>query len=156
MQIEIIDAPLRISLFGYHGSLDRESVPVVGKRLMDKMWREVQACGLKTKGINHWVYLPDSMMFTGIELAEDVTAVSTLAPLEVSLERYLRHVHTGPYSHLPQIWPQLVDELKQQGEVPAKPSLEIYGHWKEDPSKCETTILIALNQAIKKGIHDAS
>ena len=150
MQIEIIDAPLRISLFGYHGSLDRESVPVVGKRLMDKMWREVQANGLKTKGINHWVYLPDSMMFTGIELAEGATANGTLEPLEVSLERYLRYVHTGPYSELPQIWPQLVDGLKQQGEVPAKPSLEIYGHWNQDPSKCETTILIALNRDDKK------
>ena len=94
MQIEIIDAPLQISLFGYHGSLDGESVPVVGKRLMDKMWREVQANGLKTKGINHWVYLPDSMMFTGIELAEGATANGTLEPLEVSLERYLRYVHT--------------------------------------------------------------
>ncbi len=146
MKIEIIDAPLRISLFGYHGSLDGESVPVVGKRLMDKMWREVQALSLKTKGINHWVYLPDSMMFTGIELAEGTPAVGTLEPLEVSLERYLRFVHTGPYSELPQIWPKLVAEIKQRGETPAKPSLEIYGHWNEDPAKCETTILISLKR----------
>ena len=90
------------------------------------------------------------MMFTGIELAEGATANGTLEPLEVSLERYLRYVHTGPYSELPQIWPQLVDGLKQQGEVPAKPSLEIYGHWNQDPSKCETTILIALNRDDKK------
>jgi effector-binding domain-containing protein len=144
MQIEIIDAPHRISLVGYHGTLDGESVPVVGKRLMDKMWREVQALGLKSKGINHWVYLPDSMMFTGIELAEKTTAIGTLEPLTVSLNRYLRFVHTGPYSELPQIWPQLVAEIKQRGETPTKPSLEIYGHWNEDPSKCETTILISL------------
>ena len=144
MQIEIIDTPLQISLFGYYGSLDGKSVPEVGKSLMDKMWREVQALGLKTKGINHWVYLPDSMMFTGIELAEGTPAVGTLEPLEVSLERYVRFVHTGPYSALPQIWPQLVAEIKQRGETPTKPSLEIYGHWNEDPSKCETTILISL------------
>ena len=146
MPIEIINTPLRISLFGYHGSLDGESVSVVGKGLMDKMWHEVQARGLKTKGINHWVYLPDSMMFTGIELTDGTTAVGSLEPLEVSLERYLRYVHTGPYSELPQVWPQLVDVLKQQGEVPAKPNLEIYGHWNEDPSKCETTILISLKR----------
>ena len=144
MQIEIIDAPHRISLVGYHGTLDGESIPVVGKRLMDKMWREVQALGLKSKGINHWVYLPDSMMFTGIELAEGTPAIGTLEPLAVSLSRYLRFVHTGPYSELPQIWPQLVAEIKQRGETPTKPSLEIYGHWNEDPSKCETTILISL------------
>ena len=117
---------------------------MVGKGLMDKMWREIQAIGLKTKGINHWVYLPDSMMFTGVELADGVTANGPLEPLDVSLKRYLRYVHTGPYSTLPQIWPQLVAELKQLGETPAKPSLEIYGHWNEDPSKCETTILISL------------
>ena len=146
MHIEIIDAPLRISLVGFYGALDGESVPVVGKRLMDKMWREVQDLGLKTKGINHWVYLPDSMMFTGIELAEGTTAIGTLEPLDLSLERYLRYVHTGPYSTLPQIWPQLFAELKQQGENPTNPCLEIYGHWNQDPSKCETTIVIGLNR----------
>jgi effector-binding domain-containing protein len=146
MDIEIIDAPRRISLVGYHGVLDGDSVAVVGKGLMDKMWHEVQSLGLKTKGINYWVYLPDSKMFTGIELAEATTAIGTLEPLDVSLERYLRHVHTGPYSTLPQIWPQLFDKLNQQGEIHTKPCLEIYGHWNQDPSKCETTILIGLKR----------
>ena len=146
MQLEIIDNPLRINLVGYHGALDGDSVAVVGKRLMDNMWREVQDLGIKTKGKNHWVYLPDAAMFTGVELAEGFEGIGTLEELEVSLERYLRHVHWGLYSELPQIWPQLFAQLKQRGETPTKPNLEIYGHWNDDPAKCETTILIGLNR----------
>ncbi len=146
MQIDIIEAPIRISLVGCGGDLDGDVVAVVGKRFMDKMWREVQNRGLKTKGINHWVYLPGSRIFTGVELADGVSERGTLEESDVCLDRYLKYVHTGAYSTLPQIWPQLFALLKQRGEIPTSPCLEIYGHWNDDPAKCETTILIALSR----------
>ena len=72
--------------------------------------------------------------------------IGTVQKLELKLDRYLRHVHTGDYSLLPQIWPLLFAHLKERNEVPRYPNLEIYGHWNAEPSKCETTILIGLDQ----------
>ena len=147
MQYEIINSPLHITLLGLRGAINGETVPVVGKRLMDAMWGVIHAYDIKTKGINHWVYLPNSEMFVGVELAAaQSNQVAGLAPLEVSLARYLRHVHQGAYSELPQIWPQLMAEIKQQSETPVFPNLEIYGHWHSDETKCETTIIIGLKQ----------
>ncbi|MEZ4706267.1 MAG: GyrI-like domain-containing protein [Caldilineaceae bacterium] len=147
MQYEIINSPFHVTLFGFRGTIDGETVPVVGKRLMDMLWGVVHAHKIKTKGINYWVYLPNSEMFAGVELAaEQSNPIGQLDPLEASLERYLRHVHKGPYAQLPQIWPQLMAALKQQGEAPAFPNLEIYGHWHSDETKCETTIIIGLKQ----------
>ena len=145
MNIEISGEAFRVTLFGYGGAIDDGDVPASGKRLMDRMWRDVRAGHIKTKGISHWVYLSNSAMFTGVELTEPTTDIGTLEKLDVSLERYLRHVHVGPYATLPQIWPLLFSQLKERDEVPRCPNLEVYGHWNEDPSKCETTILIGLD-----------
>ena len=147
MQYEIINSPFHVTLFGVRGTISGEIVPVVGKRLMDAMWTEVHAYDIKTKGINHWVYLPNSAMFVGVELAAaQADRNGGLEQLKVSLDRYLRHVHKGPYSELPQVWPQLMADLKQQGETSVLPNLEIYGHWHSDETKCETTIIIGLKQ----------
>ena len=64
--------------------------------------------------------------------------------LGVSLDRYVRYLHVGPYSTLGAIWRQLMEELEQRGEKPQYPHLEIYEHWNADEAKCETTILIGL------------
>lgn len=58
--------------------------------------------------------------------------------------RYMRHVHVGPYRALPQTWKVLKAELAARGEVVGSPSLEVYGHHCDDPSRLETTILIGL------------
>ncbi len=144
MNIKISGEPFRVALLGYGGAINDGDVAASGKRLMDRMWRDIQDRHIKTKGINHWVYLSNSAMFTGVELAEPTTDVGTLEKLNVSLDRYLRHVHVGPYSTLPRIWPLLFAQLKARDEVPKCPNLEVYGHWNKDPSKCETTILIGL------------
>lgn len=141
---EIINEPFRVSLFGYGAPITDGDVPTSGKRLMDRMWQEVQAQNIATKGINHWVYLPNSMIFVGVEVDRPLSNAGTLEKMEVSLERYLKHLHVGPYAALPQIWPQLMTQLAQGKEEPRYPHLEIYGHWNFDPTKCETTILIGL------------
>ena len=144
--MEILQEPFRVTLFGYGGAIDGDGIGPTGKRYMDKMWQEVRTSGIKTKGINHWVYLPNSTMFTGVELTEPTAEHGTLEKLDVTLDRYLRHVHTGDYATLPHIWPWLFAQLKEQNEISKYPSLEIYGHWNPDPSKCETTILIGVEQ----------
>jgi L-rhamnose mutarotase len=144
--MSIETTPYHVTLVGFRGAITAEGIPTVGKRLMDNLWREVKARGLKTKGINYWVYLPESMMFTGVELAEGSAEIGAMEELKVSLDRYYRHVHTGPYSDLAQVWPELFAKLQQQGESPSCPSLEIYGHWNPDPALCQTTILHGLAQ----------
>ena len=144
MNIEIASVPFRVTLFGYRGLIKNGIVHASAKPLMDRMWKEVQDRRIKTMGINHWVYLPDSMILTGIELKEPTTDVGTLESLDVSLERYVKYLHVGPYSTLGAIWPQLMEELKQRGEKPQYPNLEIYGHWNADETRCETSILIGL------------
>ncbi len=144
MNIEIASDPFRITLFGYRGLIKDGIVHASAKPLMDRMWQEVQDCRIKTTGINHWVYLPDSTIFTGVEFKDPATDVGTLEALDVSLDRYVRHLHVGPYSTLGAIWPQLMGEIKQRGEKQQYPNLEIYGHWNADETKCETTILIGL------------
>ncbi len=144
MNLEISTEPFRVTLFGYCGLIGNGNVPAAGKQLMDRMWKEVQSHKIVTKGINHWVYLPNSMIFVGVELVDPFSDAGTLEKKEITLERYLKYLHVGPYATLPQIWPELFTQLKHRNEEPRFPSLEIYGHWNPDPTKCETTILIGL------------
>lgn len=147
MQIEIIDQPFQVLLFGFGGEIAGGDIPTTGKRLMDKMWNEIQAAGIKTQGINHWVYLPQSRMFSGvqaIQAVEEVESLGVLEKLEVRLGRHLRYVHRGEYSKLPQVWKELMVLLNDRGLRPTLPNLEVYGHWNPDPAQCETTILIGL------------
>ena len=67
-----------------------------------------------------------------------------LEPLDFELRRYCRHIHIGSYQALPQKWEALKSELAVLGEKIDSPSLEVYGHHCDDPSKAETTILIGL------------
>src|SRR2546428_104020 len=94
----------------------------------------------------HWVYLPDGKMFVGVELRkpQQVPLPDQLEPLEFELQRYMKHLHVGPYQALPQKWKDLKAELVARGEVIGSPSLEVYGHHCNEPSKLETTILIGL------------
>ena len=146
MHFEISTEPFQVTLFGYGGAIVDGNVAVAGKQLMDKMWKEVQVHRIATKGINHWVYLPNSMIFTGVEVQEPAPAVGSLEKIEVSLQRFVKHLHVGPYITLPQVWPKLFEVLKQRNEDRRLPNLEIYGHWNPDPTKCETTILIGLSR----------
>ncbi len=148
MKIEIIEEPMRFSLQGIGGVVENERYGEVGLRLMNEMWQVVKGAGILTTGINHWVYLPDGRMFVGVELRnpQQPPTPNQLEPLEFELQRYMKHVHVGSYQALPQKWKELKAELAARGEVIGSPSLEVYGHSCEDPSKTETTILIGLKQ----------
>jgi hypothetical protein len=146
MKIEIIDNPIRFHLHGIGGVVENERCSEAGLRLMNEMWRVVKGAGIPTTGINHWVYLPDGRMFVGVELQspQQFSIPDQLEPLEFELQHYMKHLHIGPYQALPQKWKGLKAELAARGEVIGSPSLEIYGHHCNEPSKLETTILIGL------------
>ena len=151
MDYDIVETPYSVTLYGFRGKMDGQLIPVVGKRLMDAMWAELKHKGIHSKGLNHWVYLPNSEMFVGVELndgveiADNVAVEATsLEKYEVKLARYLHSVHRGNYGALPGIWSSLLSRLKEISETLSPPSLEVYGHWNPDPNKAETTILIGL------------
>lgn len=146
MQLHIIDKPIQFRLFGIGGDVENEQYSRVGLRLMSEMWQIVKDAGITTTGINHWVYLPKGGMFVGVEIRNPSQAQipHRLEPLEFELQRYMKHLHVGPYQELPQKWKALMAELRSRGEIISYPSLEVYGHHCEESSKLETTILIGL------------
>jgi hypothetical protein len=146
MRIEIIETPIQFHLHGMSATVPNHSYGEVGMRLMGEMWKVVKQTGTATTGINHWVYLPDERMFVGVELLPNTQAPVGLEPLRFELGRYVKHVHIGPYQALPGKWKALKDEIAAHGETIGSPSLEVYGHHCDDPSKLETTILIGLQR----------
>jgi effector-binding domain-containing protein len=146
MEIEIIDEPIQFRLHGKWSVVENQCYGEVGLRLMNEMWKTVKDANVQTTGINHWVYLADDRMFVGVEVknAQQATIPDELEPFEFELRRYLKHVHIGPYQALSQKWKDLKTAMAARGEIIAYPSLEVYGHACEDPSKAETTILIGL------------
>jgi hypothetical protein len=144
MQIDIVESPIRFALHGKSSPVHNNRFGEVGMKLMDEMWKIVKGTGTPNKGTNHWVYLPDGRMFTGVELAPNAQVPNGLEPLQFELPRYLKHLHIGPYQALPEKWAALKAEIAARGETIGSPSLEVYGHHCDDPSKAETTILIGL------------
>lgn len=146
MKIEIIEEPIRFRLHGIGGVVENERYGEVGLRLMNEMWQAVKGAKIPTTGINHWVYLPDDRIFVGVELRtpQQFPIPGQLATLQFELQRYLRHVHVGPYQVLPQKWKDLKAELAARGEAMSFPSLEVYGHHCDGPAEPETTILLGL------------
>lgn len=144
MQPEIVSSPFQLDLIGRKGRSADQCWGDLGRQLMDPMWREIKRLGIPNTGINHWVYLPDSHLFTGVEPKGDLRDLGSLERLTVELTKYARHVHRGPYSELHQVWPALMRQLSDAGLMHCYPSLEIYGHWNDDPSQLVTTILIGL------------
>ncbi len=148
MKIDIIQQPLQFRLHGLSSVVENHTYGETGLRLMDAMWRSVNETGLKTTGINYWVYLDGDRMFTGVEV-RDLEPAESPGSLELcafELTRYAKHLHIGPYHDLPQKWQALKDELAQRGETVTMPSLEVYDHSCEDADEhnTETTILLGL------------
>lgn len=144
MDVEIIEAPIRFHLHGLTSAVQDNCYSEVGLKLMNEMWRIVKESRTATTGINHWTYLPDNQLFVGVEILPNSRNPDELEPLIFELRRYLKHVHVGLYQALPAKWASLKSEIANRGESICSPSLEIYGHHCDDPSKLETTILIGL------------
>ncbi len=156
MKIEIAEQHILFRLHRFASSVENHCYGEVRFRLMNQIWRIVKEGGLKSTGINHWVYLGDGSMFVGVQLLEGTQGCEALVPLHFELQRYLKHVHVGPYQALPVKWKILKAAIAEKSETIGSHSLEIYGHPCDDESKLETTILIGLGSATENGSYGNS
>lgn len=146
LKFEIVQQQRCFTLHGLTSPVADNCYGKVGFQLMRELWCTVKQDEIQTTGINHWVYLNDSSMFVGVERLSDCASNSRLMKLEFTMDRYLQHVHVGPYHGLPAKWKALKLAIAGRADLIGSHSLEIYGHHCDDESKLETTILIGLKK----------
>ena len=144
MGLEIIEKPFHVTLFGLSGKVVNKDYGGTGRPLMDALWMEVKSKNIKNKGINYWVYNRNDMLFTGVELDQDLPGDSKLQSMEINLSKYAYWKHIGPYSKLKDAYNGMHSELENRNLGFYYPFLEIYGHWTNDESKFETEIIFSL------------
>ena len=144
MEIEIINKPFELDVYGFSGIATQKNYAGMAFSLSDKMWKIVKASNLKNEGKNIWVYESGDSVFAGVQLLEAL-------PLDVSLElkkirilRYAYYKHIGPYNLIQNAGHSLHTEIKSKGLVPGMPYIEIYGHWTNDEHKLETELLVCI------------
>ena len=145
MALEIINKPFGITLHGFSGKVLNKDYASAGRPLMDALWKEVRIKEIKNKGINFWVYDKHDILFTGVELEQDVDDTS-LEIKNIALSKYAYWKHIGPYSKLKDAYSAMHIELEKRGINFYYPFLEIYGHWTNDETKLETEILFSLTK----------
>jgi effector-binding domain-containing protein len=146
MGLEVFDKPFNVTLCGLSGKVLNKNYAGTGKPLMDVMWREVKSKGIKNKGVNYWVYDENDMLFTGVELEQDIPANVKLESKTISLSKYVYWKHIGPYTKLKDAYDGMHSELEKRNLNFYYPFLEIYGHWTNDENKLETEILFSLTK----------
>ena len=146
MPLEIINKPFAVTLYGFSEKVLNKDYAATGSPLMDAMWKEIKSKGIKNKGINYWVYDKGDILFTGVELEQDISEVSTLELKKIDLTNYAYWKHIGPYSELKEAYSNMHSELEKRNIPFYFPFLEIYGHWTPDENKLETEILFALQK----------
>jgi len=144
MDIEIIKIPLRLEIHGFSGIAANKDYAGTAFKLMDKMWQVVKANGLKHKGINIWVYEQGEKVFAGVELEEPFERDTGLEPKSILLAKYAYYKHVGSYSMIMEAGRSMREELSKRGFNTGFPYIEIYGHWTNDESKLETTLLMCI------------
>ena len=144
MNVEIIDTPLILEIYGFSGIATGKNYAGTAFSLSDKMWKAVRANGLKNKGRNIWVYEPDEKVFAGVELDEIPKAGLELEQNIIQLAKYAYYKHIGPYTLIKQAGQYMSTEIKRKGYQTSLPYIEIYGHWTPDELKLETELLMRL------------
>ena len=144
MNLEIINDPLRLDIYGFSGIVINKDYAGTAFRLMDKMWQTVKSNNLKNKGLNIWVYAQDQWVFAGVELDDIPDQDTGLEQKSIILLKYACYKHIGPYNLIKQAGQNMTDELKSKGYETILPYIEIYGHWTNDETKLETKLLMSL------------
>jgi effector-binding domain-containing protein len=144
MNLKIINDPLKLDIYGFSGTAVNKDFSGTAFRLMDKMWKVVKSNNLKNKGINIWVYEQDEKVFAGVELNDIPNPDTGLEQKSITLLKYARYKHTGPYNLIKQAGQNMTNELKSKGYEIILPYIEIYGHWTNDETKLETELLMSL------------
>jgi effector-binding domain-containing protein len=144
MNLEIINDPLKLSIYGFSGIAINKDYAGTAFTLMDKMWQIVRQNNLKNKGLNIWVYEQDQRVFAGVELNDIPNQDAGLEQKSITLLKYAYYKHIGPYNLIKQAGQNMTDELKSKGYETILPYIEIYGHWTNDETKLETELLMSL------------
>lgn len=145
MSLQIINTPFHVNLHGFSGKVLNKDYAGAGRPLMDAMWKEIKSKGIKNKGINYWVYEKGEMLFTGVELDQELPVDANLELKQISMTKYAYWKHTGPYNKLKDAYANMHDELERRKIPFHYPFLEVYGHWIPDETKLETEILFAID-----------
>ena len=144
MEIEIIETPLHIDVYGFSGTALNKDYAGTAFKLSGRMWEIVKGSGIKNKGKNIWVYDANHSVFAGVELDEPQEGDAPLERKTVLLNRYAYFKHIGPYGLIKQVGQSMNEEIKRRGFETGLPYIEIYGHWNSDESKQETELLMSL------------
>ena len=144
MKIEIINNTLEIDIYGFEGVAINRDYTGTAFRLSGKMWGIVKSKGIKNKGKNIWIYEQDEKVFAGVELENILSNEIELEHKIMSLNKYAYYKHIGPYSLIKQAGLNMKTELRSRGYETALPYMEIYGHWTNDETKCETELFMSL------------
>src|SRR5436190_15553555 len=102
MNVEIINKPLRLDIYGFSGIAINKDYVGTAFKLMDKMWQVVKTNSLKNKGLNVWVYEPNERVFAGVELDDILKEGTGLEQKSLSLPKYAYYKHIGPYNLIKQ------------------------------------------------------
>ena len=144
MNVEIINEPLSLHMYGFSGIAINKDYAATAFRLMDRMWQTVKSNNLKNKGLNIWVYEQDNSVFAGVELNDIPDKDTGLEQKRITLLKYAHYKHIGSYNLIKQAGQNMTDELKRKGYETTLPYIEIYGHWTMDETKLETGLLMCL------------
>lgn len=144
MNIEIIQTPLNIQIYGFSGVAMNKDYAGTAFALSGKMWEVVKGNGIKNKGQNIWVYESNERVFAGVELDSEQEEHPLLECKSIVLEKYAYFKHIGSYRLIKQVGQRMIEEIKHQGFETSLPYVEIYGHWNNDESKLETELLMSL------------
>jgi predicted transcriptional regulator YdeE len=144
MNLEIITEPLSLNIHGFSGIAINKDYAGTAFKLMDKMWQTVKSNNIKNKGLNIWVYEQNEKIFAGVELNDMANEETGLEQKSITLLKYARYKHIGPYHLIKQAGQNMTAELKNKGYETTLPYIEIYGHRTNDETKLETELLMCL------------
>ena len=144
MDIEIITKNFQLDIHGFGGIATNKDYAGTAFQLSGKMWQTLKENNIKNKGKNIWVYESNDQVFAGVELEDISNASGMLEQKNITLAKYAYYKHIGPYSLIKQAGANMRTELKNRGLETGLPYIEIYGHWTNDESTCETELLISL------------
>lgn len=144
MNIEIIDTPFNIDIYGFSGTAWNKDYAVTAFKLSAKMWQVIKENGIKNRGQNIWVYDTNESVFAGVEIDEQQKNNSAVEHKNILLKKYAYFKHIGSYNLIKQVGQRMIEEIKSKGLETTLPYIEIYGHWNNDESKTETELLMNL------------
>jgi effector-binding domain-containing protein len=148
MNIEIIDTPFNIDIYGLSGTAWNKDYAGTAFKLSAKMWQVIKESGIKNRGQNIWVYDTNDSVFAGVEIDERQKDNSSLEHKNIMLKKYAYFKHIGSYSLIKQVGQRMIEEMKSKGFETTLPYIEIYGHWNNDESKTETELLMNLRNKL--------